>query len=255
MDVVQELIEAADELSQELSGLTFAEPVTHVYNPLAYARVNYVAYVEAFAPGPKQALFLGMNPGPWGMAQTGVPFGDPRVVREWLRITNPVQRPDPEHPKRPVQGVDCPRSEISGTRLWGAVREHFGTPQRFFDRFFIGNYCPLSFMEGSGRNRIPEKLPKEEREVLFALCDRHLRRVAGALRPRFVIGIGAFAAARAKVVLEGLDITVGQVLHPSPASPAANTGWDRKVRTSLRELGLCPPSPAVDGAGGARRDA
>jgi single-strand selective monofunctional uracil DNA glycosylase len=135
--------------------------------------------------------------------------------------------------------VDCPRSEISGTRLWGAVREHFGTPERFFDRFFVGNYCPLSFMEDSGRNRVPDKLPKEERAVVFDACDRHLRRLAAALRPQFLIGIGAFAAGRAKVALEDMGITIGQVLHPSPASPAANAGWDKKVRESLRELGLC----------------
>ena len=121
------LIEAAEELCHELALLTFAEPVTHIYNPLEYAGRNYAAYVEAYAHGPKHVVFLGMNPGPWGMAQTGVPFGDPTIVRGWLRIRNPVDRPDPEHPKRPVQGVDCPRTEISGTRFWGAVKEELSS--------------------------------------------------------------------------------------------------------------------------------
>jgi single-strand selective monofunctional uracil DNA glycosylase len=138
-----------------------------------------------------------------------------------------------------VLGVDCKRSEISGTRLWGAVRQHFGTPERFFQRFFVANYCPLSFMEQSGRNRTPDHLPREEREPLFAACDRHLRRVIEHLSPVHVIGVGAFAAKRAAAALEGSGARIGQILHPSPASPAANQGWEEKVRDSLVELGVC----------------
>ena len=239
MDIARALIDIADDLTGDLSRLTFAEPVTHVYNPLDYARRNHAAYLEAFARERKLAVFLGMNPGPWGMAQTGVPFGDARVVRTWLRIDNPVGRPDPEHPKRPVQGLDCPRSEVSGTRLWGAARDYFSTPKRFFRRHFVANYCPLSFMEDSGRNRVPEKLPRGEREALFAICDRHLRRAVEVLSPRHVIGVGAFAAKRAAIALEGLDVTIGQVLHPSPASPAANQGWAEKARAALVAQGVC----------------
>jgi single-strand selective monofunctional uracil DNA glycosylase len=86
-----ELLRAADRLSKDLAPLRFADPVTHVYNPLAYARRNYAAYVALAGRGSKQAVFLGMNPGPWGMAQTGVPFGDPSLVREWLGIDGPVE--------------------------------------------------------------------------------------------------------------------------------------------------------------------
>jgi len=244
-----ELIAAADELNRRLAGLCFADPVTHVYNPLLYGRRNYVAYVEAYGRGSKQAVFLGMNPGPWGMAQTGVPFGDPTVVRQWLHIAHPVDRPKVEHPKRPVLGLDCHRSEVSGTRLWGAVRRRFDTPKRFFDRFFIANYCPLCFMEDSGRNRTPDRLPPEERAPLFEACDEHLRRVVQALAPRHVIGIGAFAASRARIALEGMELKIAQVLHPSPASPAANQGWEDKVQATLVELGLCAASPSVPETG------
>ena len=233
------LLDAADELSRSLARMRFSEPVTHVYNPLVYARRNYEAYLEAYGKGTKEVVFLGMNPGPWGMAQTGVPFGDAKVVREWLRIAHPVDRPRREHPKRPVLGLECQRSEVSGTRLWGAVREHFGRPERFFERFFVANYCPLSFMEQSGRNFTPDHLPAEAREPLFAACDRHLRRVVELLSPVHVVGVGAFAAKRAQISLEGADVRVGQVLHPSPASPAANQGWADKVRASLVELGIC----------------
>ena len=235
-----DLVDAADAMSRKLGRLRFAAPVTHVYNPLVYARRNYRAYALAFGQGEKLAVFLGMNPGPWGMAQTGVPFGDAAIVRDWMRIDHPVQRPGVEHPKRPVLGLDCKRSEVSGTRLWGAVRQHFVTPARFFERFFVANYCPLCFMEASGRNRTPDKLPVAEREPLFAACDEHLRRTVELLRPRHVIGIGAFAAKRARKALEDTsEVVVGQVLHPSPASPAANQGWHEKVRAALIDLGLC----------------
>lgn len=219
--------------------MTFAEPVTHVYNPLVYARRNHDAYVERYGRGPKQVVFLGMNPGPWGMAQTGVPFGDPGKVKGWLGIENPVDRPPDEHPKRPVLGLACQRSEVSGTRVWDAVERHFGRPERFFARHYIANYCPLCFMEDSGRNRVPEKLPKPEREPLFEACDEHLRAVIRALSPEHVVGVGAFAAKRAQVALEGLDLRVSQILHPSPASPLANQGWPGKVAQQLAELGIC----------------
>lgn len=235
-----DLLRASDELCAALAPLRFGLPVTHVYNPLVYARAGYEAYLERAGHGPKRAVFLGMNPGPFGMAQTGVPFGDAELCKSWLGIERAIGRPDPEHPKRPVLGFACHRSEVSGTRVWGAVRDHFGTPERFFARFFIANYCPLCFIEESGRNRTPNVLPKAEREALYAPCDLHLRRLCEVLSPTLVIGVGSFAAERAAIALEGSGIAVAQVLHPSPASPAANVGWLGKVTTQLRELGLCP---------------
>lgn len=237
-----ELVEAADDLCRTLAPLSFGPPVTHVYNPLVYARQNHATYCERYGKGRKRAVFLGMNPGPFGMAQTGVPFGDAGLVRSFLEIDGEVRRPSREHPKRPVEGLGCARSEVSGTRLWGAVREHFGTAARFFARFFVANYCPLCFLEASGRNLTPDRLPAAERRQLFEACDEHLRRVVRALGPRHVVGIGAFAAARARLALEGIDVRVGEVLHPSPASPAANRGWAEQAARQLAEIGICATS-------------
>ncbi len=69
------LIKATNKLCRTLAPLTFESPVTHVYNPLSYAKHNHNLYLETYGVGPKEVIFLGMNPGPWGMAQTGVPFG------------------------------------------------------------------------------------------------------------------------------------------------------------------------------------
>lgn len=231
---------AARALSDEVSPLRFDAPVTHVYNPLAYAWGLHEEYLRRYGQGPKRAVFLGMNPGPWGMAQTGVPFGEVAMVRDWLKLSAPIEKPALEHPKRPVTGLACTRSEVSGKRLWGAIARHFETPERFFERYFVANYCPLSFMEAGGTNRTPDKLPASEREPLYAACDQHLRRLVTILEPEWVIGIGGFAEDRARHALAGMGVKTGRILHPSPASPAANKGWEEAVAKELTAMGLCP---------------
>ncbi len=232
------LVNIARDLAADVDRLGFAPPVTHVYNPLDYAWAAHEQYLQRFGEAPKEVLFLGMNPGPWGMAQTGVPFGEVGAVRNWLKIDASIGRPDPEHPKRPVQGLECTRSEVSGARLWGWARDVFKTPGRFFDRFFIANYCPLSFMEATGRNRTPDKLPAAERDRLLEICDRALRRTVECLGPDLVIGVGAFAEKRAKAALPESGPRIGRILHPSPASPTANRGWAEQATRELQELGL-----------------
>jgi single-strand selective monofunctional uracil DNA glycosylase len=240
------LLAIADRLSSELAGLRFAPPVAFVYNPLDYAREAYAAYVGRFASAPKEAVFVGMNPGPFGMAQTGVPFGEVASVRDWLGIRAAIGKPPIEHPKRPVAGFDCHRAEVSGQRLWGWARRRFGTPEAFFDRFFIANYCPLLFLEASGRNLPLDKLAREEQRAIAAHCDEALRDTVHALAPRCVLGIGRFAERRATVALAGMGVAVGFIPHPSPASPAANRGWEEQAERAIAGCGvaLCDRPPA-----------
>jgi single-strand selective monofunctional uracil DNA glycosylase len=229
------LVKSIQKLSRQVDGLSFKPPVTHVYNPLGYAWETHEQYLTRYA-GEGQILLVGMNPGPFGMAQTGVPFGDISSVRDWLGIMGGIGQPPHVHPKRPVQGFSCPRSEVSGRRLWGWAQERFGSPERFFRHFFILNYCPLAFMEETGRNRTPDKLAAEEREALFRICDRSLREVSGLLRPSLLVGIGVFAQKRAQSALPGHRVE--RILHPSPASPLANRGWAAKAEEQLSALGL-----------------
>jgi len=233
-----ELVEIARRLRQDVTRLEFAPPVTHIYNPLDYAWKPHRLYLERYGRGKPHVILLGMNPGPFGMAQTGVPFGDVAMVRDWLDIEAPVGRPAREHPKRPILGFDCPRAEVSGRRLWGWARDAFGRPERFFGRFFVANYCPLAFLEASGRNRTPDKLLRAERAALFGACDVALRRTIERMHPEFVVGVGRFAADRAAAVLEGMQVKLGVVPHPSPASPAANRGWAAQATRALAELGI-----------------
>jgi single-strand selective monofunctional uracil DNA glycosylase len=235
------LVDIAGELVHEVGRLRFAPPVAYVYNPLDYAWAAHRQYLERYGAAPREILFLGMNPGPWGMAQTGVPFGEVGAVRDWLKIDAVIGRPEHEHPKRPVMGLGCTRSEISGARLWGWARDLFATPERFFSRFFVANYCPLAFLEAGGRNRSPDKLPAAEKTVLLEACDRALRRTVAHLQPKVVIGVGGFAEDRARVTLDGLEVVIGRILHPSPASPAANRGWSDRATRQLREMGVALP--------------
>ena len=233
-----ELVETARRLRIDVARLKFAPPVDYVYNPLEYAWKPHRIYLERYAAGKAQVMLLGMNPGPFGMAQTGVPFGDVAMVRDWLGIDAAVGRPAREHPKRPVAGFQCARGEVSGQRLWGWAREAFGTPQRFFARFFVVNYCPLVFMETSGRNHTPDKLPRAESTALFDACNEALRRTVDRMRPEYVVGVGRFAADRAAAALKDMRVKLGVVPHPSPASPAANRGWAPQMTSALIAQGI-----------------
>ncbi|HVJ17369.1 MAG TPA: uracil-DNA glycosylase family protein [Polyangiaceae bacterium] len=239
-------------LAEDVGGLRFSAPIAHVYNPLVYARAPHEAYLERWGEAPKEVLLLGMNPGPFGMAQTGVPFGDVAMVRDFIGVTGKVGHPEQEHPARPIQGFDCARSEVSGSRLWGFAQSTFGSAERFFARFFVVNYCPLVFMEASGKNFTPDKLRATEQSALFEVCDRALQRIVERLEPRYVVGVGAFAAERARLALAGHDVAIATVLHPSPASPQANRGWAALAAAQLRAAGIELPdavAPAESAAG------
>ena len=230
-------ISAARSLSRAVDKLRFAEPVTHVYNPLRYAWSAHEAYLQRLNPKGVRVLFLGMNPGPWGMAQTGVPFGEVDAARDWIGIDAAVRKPKDEHPKRPIEGFDCKRSEVSGRRLWGLFREKFGTPKKFFAEHFVANYCPLVFMQESGKNHTPDKLPAAEREPLDAACDAHLATLIEATKPEWAVGVGKYAEkCLMRVAPESVEVTT--VLHPSPASPAANRGWAEAAERQLVEAGV-----------------
>ena len=234
----QPLVESAKRLREAVNKLRFAAPVSHVYNPLDYAWAAHAAYLREFGSSGKRVIFLGMNPGPFGMAQTGVPFGEISAVRDWLGIAEKIGRPEVEHPKRLIQGFDCPRCEVSGQRLWGLFSKTFKSARDFSKEHLVMNYCPLVFMESTGRNRTPDKLPVAERDALFQACDEHVRDAVRILKPEWLIGVGDFAMKRAEQVFPDGLVKIGRILHPSPASPAANRDWPGTATRQLIEMGV-----------------
>lgn len=235
------LIAAAEALSAQLDGLSFSAPVTHVYNPLDYAGAAHTQYLTQWGdlPQPRRVIFLGMNPGPFGMVQVGVPFGEVGIVHDWLRIDAPIRQPLHMNPKRPIEGWACTRSEVSGRRLWGLFQERFGTPESFFADHFVANYCPLAFFDNA-RNVTPDKLPSAEMTPVIQACDAHLRTLVETMQPEWVVGVGAYAEAQAVRALASSrhQPRIGRVLHPSPASPAANRGWAEAATKQLIEQGV-----------------
>ncbi|MGZ4963325.1 MAG: uracil-DNA glycosylase family protein [Limisphaerales bacterium] len=234
--IAEQLIAAAEELRDSAGRLRFRAPVAHIYNPLEYAWEPHEEYLRRYGNGRKRVVFLGMNPGPFGMMQTGVPFGEVRAVREWLKLDGKIVPPEKQHPRARILGFECQRSEVSGRRLWGLFEERFGAAENFFADHFVANYCPLAFLEQRGSNFAAERFNKATSERLHKVCDKHLKTIIAALDPEWVIGVGGFAVGRARVVVP--ERKIGQILHPSPACPAANRDWVGTVMRQMRELGV-----------------
>lgn len=239
-DASKILIPATRKLARELDKLKFPAPVAFTYNPLTYAWQPHAEYLRRYGARPRRVLVLGMNPGPFGMAQTGVPFGEVTAVRDWLGIEARVSKPKLEHPRKPVLGFDCPRSEVSGRRLWGLFAERFATPEQFFADHFVYNYCPLLFLDGGpgGKNLTPDKFTGRAADRMLALCDANLRLLVSSLKVELAIGVGGFAEQRLREVFGEGGPRIGRILHPSPASPAANRDWAGAATRELQQLGV-----------------
>ncbi len=245
-EIAEQLVQAAHDLAIQADRLCFGPPIKHVYNPLSYAWDIHQAYLRRYGNSRKRVVFWGMNPGPFGMVQTGVPFGEVSAVRDWLGLSGRIEKPVREHSARPIQGFDCHRSEVSGERLWGLFAKRFGPAPSFFRDHLVMNYCPLAFLEESGRNYTPNHLPARQAAPLLEICDHHLFRVCDALRPEWLVGIGDFATRRLRAGCERTGVKIGQILHPSPASPLANKDWAATATKQLIDLGLWPSTVRPD---------
>ncbi|MGO9307747.1 MAG: uracil-DNA glycosylase family protein [Spirochaetia bacterium] len=235
------LVAASRVLARKAGGLRFGPPVSYVYNPLVYARAPHEAYLAGYAEAPKRIVFVGMNPGPWGMAQTGVPFGEVRAVRDWLGISGAVRAPINAHPRVPVRGFACPRSEVSGRRLWGLFQAVYGSAEMLARDAFVSNYCPLMFLDEAGKNVTPDRVSRQDQAALFPFCDRFLRVVIDILRPQWLVGVGVFAERRIRAVVQSAPnaaVRITSITHPSPANPRSQKDWAGQVRASLEKDGV-----------------
>ncbi|MBP11933.1 MAG: single-stranded DNA-binding protein [Euryarchaeota archaeon] len=240
---VQKLLRAASSLRDDADvfgeELTSSGTVDCVYNPLSYAWEVHKRYIEISGDKGARAVMMGMNPGPHGMGQMGIPFAATSMVRDILGISGiDVNQPSVIHPKRPVIGLDYPREEVSGTRIWGLLSETYGGADEIFGKVFLVNHCPLMLLDGErGSNITPDKIYGDTAKGLLRRCDEHLVEVVEILDADVVIGIGKFAEKRARDALDGSEVEVRGCWHPSPASPLANRNggadWRENVRTVL----------------------
>ena len=56
-----------------------------------------------------------------------------------------------------------------------------------------------------------------------------------------MLGVGRFAADRAREATVDLGVNVGRITHPSPANPTANKGWQDIIERELAQLGIKLP--------------
>jgi len=207
-----------------------------VYNPLTYALDMHLAYIEKYAIENTKILFLGMNPGPFGMTQNGIPFGEIGFVKDYFHFDCEIKKPFDEHPSRPIQGLDCSRSEVSGKRFWSLMSNHYGNADALVGQVYVANYCPLVFLEKTktAKNITPDKLPKDVRTIINRICDEYLWDTQEILKCQNLIGIGKYAEKK----LKNDKYPYSSILHPSPASPLANKGWSERASTKLEELDI-----------------
>ena len=172
------------------------------------------------------------------ISASGVPFGEVSVVNNWLKINGVVGKPRVEHPKRQIEGLNCKRREVSGERFWNFIKSVSGTPEIFFRNCLVYNHCPLIFMGKSGKNVTPPDMKIDVRNKLLQLCDETLKDVIELYSVKHIVGLGRFAETRAKkVVNDNLikNVDVSFLIHPSPASPAANKGWNDLAYKTLTD--------------------
>lgn len=205
-----------------------------VYNPLKYAGDMHLQFIERYAIKNTKVLFLGMNPGPFGMTQNGIPFGEGSFVRDYFKFDGIIKQPKKQLPSRPIQGLACPRSEVSGLRFWSLMQEHYGSADKLVGEIYVSNYCPLVFLEKTNRakNITPDKLPKENRDIITELCDTYLWDAVDIIQPEYLVGIGKYAEKK----LKNDKYPYSSILHPSPASPLANKGWGERATAQLKVL-------------------
>lgn len=241
--VVERLIEAAASLRDDVDPLgrklVSEGRIDICYNPLMYAWDVHEEYLRRMGGLGAQTVMLGMNPGPHGMGQMGIPFAATSVVRELLGISD-IQVNQPEIPddRRPVIGLDYHKEEVSGTRLWGLLQKQYGDAETIASHVFLVNHCPLMLFSGPRATNItPDKIGGKTAKTLLERCDEHLTEVVSILGADRVVGVGKFAESRARAALVETSVEVAGCWHPSPASPLANRNggadWRENVRMVL----------------------
>lgn len=233
---MEKVIERIRRLSEECDALSLSFD-GFVYNPLSYGWPAHLEYQRRALQDSCHVMFLGMNPGPDGMAQTAVPFGSVSACRDYLGIDMPVGHPAKEHPRKPVDGFSHRKDEPSGAKIWGLIREHYPDPSAFFSFATVQNFCPLCFLDKErGRNVTPDKLERSDREKLEAVCRGALSDILSLLGIDTAVAVGTYAEKQLKLAAPSLHIV--RILHPSPITGISPQEWRERSEAVLHEEGI-----------------
>ncbi|XP_055849953.1 single-strand selective monofunctional uracil DNA glycosylase [Episyrphus balteatus] len=228
----KQFIDIECNLNKELANLKFPN-ITHVYNPIEYAFDLHCQYLKKYLNGPKKMLLIGMNPGPNGMAQNGVPFGNTNTVKNLMKIEGQVEQPPSLHPKRPVTGLACKTEEPSGVRIWTLIGKLAGSLEIFSQQCFMHNFCPLAFFDVQGKNITPGELKGDVKAEVRNICLKYLEQEIQLIQPEIIIAIGSYVGDCMKRLAKqsiyiGSNIKILQLAHPSPRS-VNNNNWPEKA--------------------------
>ena len=211
---------------------------SHARPESAHLRLGaHEQYLKRFGEGRKRVVFLGMNPGPFGMVQVGVPFGEVNAVRDWMQISAPVAPPKTPNPSRPVEGFTCQRSEVRVSACGRFFAERYPHAQDFC-RPLCAELLPAGVLR-SRAQRDTRQAPEERNRTALCRLRCTFRRASTRWRRNGWSASASLpdagASSACPFVPAGED---RHRAHPSPAGPIANRGWAPQAAAQLTALGI-----------------
>lgn len=204
-----------------------------IYNPLEYCLDPFIQYLEKGGEK-RDIVFLGMNPGPFGMMQNGIPFGASNFVNNYLNIEKDFdkQKIEKEHPKYKIIGKNIERQEISGTKLWGLIQSFYPDSNTFLENQIVLNYLQLAILDKEkGKNITPDKLNKDVRTKIENICDNQLREILDILESKVLIGVGKYSYDSLLRVKKNEKVI--KINHPSPLNARYFKTWTEDTKKLL----------------------
>ncbi len=241
-----------------------------IWNPGLYGETWHARFRRLYRPGQHPLVVFGLNPGPYGMAQTGIPFTDIRRLVSALpdlaaELRGRGERVEPPGLAPPGLRPYLSRSfESSAVRVYRFLKKGWGGAERGWTEVVVANPCTLLFIDpAEGKNRTPADLARaarlrgsgrdQVRELVESFGRIRIRCAVEsieALSPRGAILLGKDVQAALGPALRRIlgEARVIPWEHPARAVPES---WASGLLSALRRRGLTGIAPAR--AGGLRK--
>ena len=205
-----------------------------VWNPQLYGLPLYRRFATEHLPTSRGAIVaLGLNPGKYGMSQTGIPFTDvTRAARVGIAIEPPGLAPASLRPF-----LKSYRVERSSASVYNLLDALWGGPAEGWRRLWAVAPCGLLFLEPDGTNVTPADARLARRDDVRELRLRVIRESVEAARPRGVLLLGQDVARVAADALGDVETLV--VDHPVARGPGRRgpAWWAGVVAQAVRARG------------------